>query len=412
MISLEHFIIFLETQLLNTLRLESWLFYPHFSTEPTHLTRKQPCWSKFASDFSDNNGICVWWHEEPIYKKNYSDIFHSDFLDFNVTKYGHSYFNGPETIVNDVHMRIFANSEKSLLKKNLLRTNNFYDWYFFFHGFAALNWFSDYKYFDYFQSKFDNVFISLNYNLIGKRSYRLALLSLLKENDLLKFGAISCSQISNDLIKKEIFSSESEISLVYKKMIFKNLLDMEPKILDSCDYPTSSSKIGDVISDTLSNYHLSSFLHVVNETNYYEEKLHLTEKIFKPIVLKRPFVLVAAAGNLSYLKSYGFKTFDKWIDESYDNELDKDLRLYKIFLEIQKLCKLSQSEIQTMYYEMQEILEYNHHHFYTNFKTIIVDELLTNFEICCKQYNLRRSLQYQIPIKEINFDKIKKIMLK
>mgnify|MGYP003342655425 CR=1 FL=1 len=33
---------------------------------------------------------------------------------------------------------------------------------------------------------------------------------------------------------------------------------------------------------------------IVTETVFYYDKLHLTEKIFKPIVHRRPFLLVAA----------------------------------------------------------------------------------------------------------------------
>ena len=65
-----------------------------------------------------------------------------------------------------------------------------------------------------------------------------------------------------------------------------------------------------------------SFLYVVTETCYWERKCHLTEKIFKPIVSRMPFILVGPAHNLKYLRSYGFETFGRWIDESYDQEVD------------------------------------------------------------------------------------------
>ena len=43
--------------------------------------------------------------------------------------------------------------------------------------------------------------------------------------------------------------------------------------------------------------------HIVTETIFYDNKLHFTEKVFKPIVARRPFFLVGAPGNLAYLKS-------------------------------------------------------------------------------------------------------------
>jgi hypothetical protein len=122
-----------------------------------------------------------------------------------------------------------------------------------------------------------------------------------------------------------------------------------------------------------------AFWHVITETIYFQEKLHLTEKTFKPIVAKRPFILVGAPGNLAYLKSYGFKTFDRWIDESYDQETDNFLRIEKITMELKKLCELSPTELRKMHQEMKEVLEFNYQHFYTDFKKIIVDELVDNF---------------------------------
>jgi len=46
--------------------------------------------------------------------------------------------------------------------------------------------------------------------------------------------------------------------------------------------------------------------------------LFLTEKTYKPIAFKHPFMLMSAPGALAYLKSQGFETFDNIFDESYD----------------------------------------------------------------------------------------------
>jgi hypothetical protein len=45
----------------------------------------------------------------------------------------------------------------------------------------------------------------------------------------------------------------------------------------------------------------------------------ITEKTFKAIVTEKPFMLFAPSGSIDILKKEGFKTFDSWIDESYDN---------------------------------------------------------------------------------------------
>jgi hypothetical protein len=174
----------------------------------------------------------------------------------------------------------------------------------------------------------------------------------------------------------------SLLSTRAKVKIHKTLSEVtKPLIIDTVD--PNGSLSADVFLDDLTK----GFWHVVTETIYFQEKLHLTEKSFKPIVAKRPFMLVAAPGNLAYLKSYGFKTFDRWIDESYDLETDPYLRIEKITTELKKLCSMSKQELNQMHLEMQEILEFNFNHFYHDFKKIIVNELVDNFEWVLAQVN-------------------------
>jgi len=52
-----------------------------------------------------------------------------------------------------------------------------------------------------------------------------------------------------------------------------------------------------------------------------------TEKTIKPLAAKTPFVLLATPHSLKTLRNLGFKTFDKLIDESYDNETNFDARI-------------------------------------------------------------------------------------
>jgi hypothetical protein len=121
-------------------------------------------------------------------------------------------------------------------------------------------------------------------------------------------------------------------------------------------------------------------------------------------------MLLAAPHNLEYLRSYGFKTFGRWIDESYDTEVDNEKRIDMVVTELQKLAELSQSDLNKMYMEMQEILDFNFQWFYTGFKQKIVEELVDNFEIAIKQYNLNKSKNADnyLDVSVINFDAVKK----
>jgi hypothetical protein len=123
---------------------------------------------------------------------------------------------------------------------------------------------------------------------------------------------------------------------------------------------------------------VDAFWHVVTETVFYYDKLHLTEKIFKPIVSKQPFMLLAAPGNLAYLKSYGFKTFDSVIDESYDTIQDNDARIDAVTKQLAWYCNLSDREKNNIMCAVKPIVLHNFHHFYGEFRHIITRELLNN----------------------------------
>ena len=147
----------------------------------------------------------------------------------------------------------------------------------------------------------------------------------------------------------------------------------------SFDHHSNESAYIELRSQTPFN---TSFLHVVMETLFEEQKHHLTEKIFKPIVLQQPFVLVAPRGSLGYLKSYGFRTFDYWWDESYDNILDPDQRLQAIADVVNSIAQLDYEKLYHMRTEMTEVLEHYHRLFYGSFASDCWHELKQNL----KQY--------------------------
>jgi hypothetical protein len=156
----------------------------------------------------------------------------------------------------------------------------------------------------------------------------------------------------------------------------------------------------------------SGLWHIVTETVFYHDKLHLTEKTFKPIVSQRPFMLVAAPGNLAYLKSYGFQTFSKWIDESYDTIQDPDQRLQAIVDQTQRLCAMSDVELHQMHQEMMPVLEHNFNHLWNKFSHHIVNELVDNFELCVRLWNSSRIDGRELPLHNIDFTQVKQLLTK
>ena len=290
----------------------------------------------------------------------------------------------PAHVVGPRRINILANSEHSNLKTQITKERGFYNWYYFFHGFAALDWYRDFQYVNSSSfNRFDKVFICYNHLTSNLRSYRLHLVSNLINQDLIKYGHVS---LFYNGWQQTIEDPSNPLDNRARVKIYDSLKDCkDPLIIDT------ESPVGSLSANVNFDDLTSALFHVVTETIYYDSKLHLTEKVFKPIVAHRPFFLVAAPGNLAYLKSYGFKTFDRWIDESYDNEQDHYVRIEKITAEIARLCAMDPVALEQMYLEMQEVLDYNFNHFYTTFKDLIVDELVDNFEhILCQINNGRQ----------------------
>ena len=89
-----------------------------------------------------------------------------------------------------------------------------------------------------------------------------------------------------------------------------------------------------------------------------------------------PFIILGTQGSLKYLRSYGFKTFGDHWDESYDNESDDIIRIEKISRLLQYLNSLSIKQKQKLFNDLNDIINYNYHHFYNgNFEEILWQEL-------------------------------------
>ena len=84
---------------------------------------------------------------------------------------------------------------------------------------------------------------------------------------------------------------------------------------------------------------------VITETNYDNHYSFYTEKIVKPILAERLFVVFSGQYYLRNLRSLGFKTFDGIIDESYDAVEDCDLRFAKACDQIQNLISQPQEDV-------------------------------------------------------------------
>jgi len=98
---------------------------------------------------------------------------------------------------------------------------------------------------------------------------------------------------------------------------------------------------------------------LVTETNGLNHFNFYTEKIVKPILACRLFVVIAGQNYLRNLRSMGFKTFDGIIDETYDAVEDSDLRWQMAMEQVRWLCGQDQK---TILETCKPIVEHNCNH--------------------------------------------------
>lgn len=238
--------------------------------------------------------------------------------------------------------QIFCHSEKISEDIKFVDESGSIGCYYFYHGLIARDWFRHWKHHGgiHIKKNLQNRFLLYARDCTGSRQYRERLIA-----------------------------------------------DLAPlKTMVNHDW-TRSKKIGPESSATISVLDSQTCaIHIVAETVFDQNKIHLTEKVFKPVVMMQPFILFAGAKSLCYLRDYGFKTFDTIWDESYDLEHNHQTRYQKIMRLINDLSKLTKEQIDHLMLQAQPIIEHNHRWFFSeDFENRMISELHHNMH-----YSLRK----------------------
>lgn len=106
----------------------------------------------------------------------------------------------------------------------------------------------------------------------------------------------------------------------------------------------------------------------------------VTEKVFMCVMYKCPFILLSHHKALAAFKSLGFKTFEPFIDESYDTVEDPKHRIKLVLRQIDILCSMPFEKLEEQVNELKDILDYNYNHFQylTNLQKKKIHEYLLN----------------------------------
>ena len=278
-----------------------------------------------------------------------------------------------ESLRTDRHVGAIITSERdSDTVDAVCKKYNWKSYYYFFHGWAALDWYRGYDrtflITPWQQRTINKTFLAPNRIVAGERQHRLEMLYWIFKVGMTD-NHVSCPSVcpaENIPILDAIAPLKNkypDIDTVFAEQSLPMNFEGET------DHPMHSCWL------SLFEQSAESLLYLVTETVATGRRHHLTEKTFKPIAMGMPFVIVGTQGSLRYLRSYGFKTFGDLWDESYDDEPDDSKRIEKIAHTLKLLDDLGEHR-QAIFDSAWDIVRHNWNHFYGGgFEAILWQEL-------------------------------------
>jgi hypothetical protein len=297
----------------------------------------------------------------------------------NVVETDYVYLHDQEPIWMDLHEPLFKDvirrntdilanptghivvSERGEYVEALSKQYGWRTHYYFFHGWACLDWFRGYDKTFLIPRAQDRrptrTFMSPNRIVAGKRDHRVLFLYNVFKN-----------QLEHNHISAPRTCQYENVDIASIAQKYTNVYQDITTVFAQADLPRTfaGENTQEMASCWLTNFAEAqdSLIYVPTETVYFGRRTHITEKTFKAIALEMPFVLVAPAGSLAYLREYGFKTFAGVFDESYDEETDDIIRLEKITKLLKDLDSLSKNERLEIHRACLPAVEHNFNHFY------------------------------------------------
>lgn len=133
-----------------------------------------------------------------------------------------------------------------------------------------------------------------------------------------------------------------------------------------------------------SDYYKQTLVSLVTETNFTANECTLTEKSFKPLLHKHPFIILGVPGALRGLRDLGFQTFGEFWDESYDDTQDPGHRMIKIAEILQDIASWDDNKIRDFRMRVKPVLDHNYNVLKTPGSILIVNKIYNhitdNFE--------------------------------
>ncbi len=226
------------------------------------------------------------------------------------------------------------------------------------------------------------------------RKYRTSLALLLEKNNLVERSLMSFAKVDDEMNNKSIADEiqdqrtpEDSIIRLYSDHNMHIEEDVAQRFYQRCplviDGETDINKMCEDYGFT-QPYYKDTLVSIITETNFNADECTLTEKSFKPMFNKHPFIIVGVPGSIQGLRDLGFQTFSEFWSEEYDT-LEKPnerfIALEKIFKEI---GSWSPDQVLDFKRRVKPIMEHNYHVFKEPGSVTVVNNM---YEHITKNFN-------------------------
>lgn len=216
-----------------------------------------------------------------------------------------------------------------LVEKNLEKSDVIF-WGTYWFNWAAECLIHEIDFLNYQNSIFTIPFICLNNR---SHIHRCFILDELAKHNLLDKGVVTFHDFLHE---------NKDFNFRYFNRQQLKLSDNFDKNLDSFNIPIE--------------FH-NSFLHVVTEANH--NSCFLTEKLIKPLLLKKPFLILGCPFYHKKLSELGFKLYDEIFDYDFDSEINLSIRTEKL---VKNINSVINTDLMKLYNKVQEKINYNFNH--------------------------------------------------
>ena len=199
------------------------------------------------------------------------------------------------------------------------------------------------------------------------KTHRIAILTLLKNNELLDSGLIDWS-LTYGLMNHPLLATYGEQFFIdgsndkkllhsYYEICSKPKLSFYETDKDWFDNPDNYLHFLHIECKSYEN----SYINIVTESHYEIKDVHMTEKSFKPFYFYQLPIFLASYRHVEILKKEhpDLDLFEDIINYDYDLEIDANKRLHMVLNEIVRLSKLKK-EIKNYYVNNKDRFIKNH----------------------------------------------------